>query len=529
MTEKTTQEKQAAERQVQLLTEALEQAKANGGLWLNEARKPAPRLYPKGPEVSPFNALTWALASDANGYRTNLFTTFAEAKRQQTAVQADEKGVPYNWYVWDHYVNRHNAEDVIGKEAYQKLDPGQQELYKGVRKRQVLTVFNLDQTTLPLVDKERYALELMHHGGAADRGELEKEEANLRQTVNRFLEQSKKNLVSIRREASGIAHYDIEKDAVYLPAQKHFASYEEYVQEAVRQISSATGHLQRLAREGADRQNGKEPAEDMHKQELLVNELAAGVKLMELGLPARLAPENLELVDDWVRGLKENPCMIDVVESEMNRSLSMIHQAERGEKVVAASKQTSQETEHLRLQAPLPYEAVDFDKILILQDDANQWTLFLKPENGSALAIHPDKTDLNRFFTTLKEGKTEDTDRQRQEMAQKYYALAQSHPELKVDLFQSAVQDVDGTRIERVNIYKTKPTDENPKGCINCVVKIKDVEKVEPREVSPSQWQRMWLAEDREAYKKQLAMTLFADVLKNRKRREEGPLSTGAI
>jgi hypothetical protein len=86
-----------------------------------------------------------------------------------------------------------------------------------------------------------------------------------------------------------------------------------------------------------------------------------------------------------------------------------------------------------------------------------------------------------------------------------------------VDLFQSAVQDVDGTRIERVNIYKTKPTDENPKGCINCVVKIKDVEKVEPREVSPSQWQRMWLAEDREAYKKQLAMTLFADVLKTEK------------
>jgi antirestriction protein ArdC len=514
MTEKTTQEKQAAERQVQLLTEALEQAKANGGLWLNEARKPAPRLYPKGPEVSPFNALTWALASDANGYRTNLFTTFAEAKRQQMAVQADEKGVPYNWYVWDHYVNRHNAEDVIGKEAYRKLDPGQQELYKGVRKRQVLTVFNLDQTTLPLVDKERYALELAHHGGAADRGELEKEEANLRQTVNRFLEQSKKNLVSIRREASGIAHYDIGKDAVYLPAQKHFASYEEYVQEAVRQISSATGHLQRLAREGADRQSGKEPSEDMHKQELLVNELAAGVKLMELALPARLAPENLELVDDWVRGLKENPCMIDVVESEVNRSLSMIHQAERGEKVVAASKQTSQETEHLRQQAPLPYEAVDFDKILMLQDDANQWTLFLKPENGAALAIHPDKTDLNRFFTTLKEGKTEDTDRQRKEMAQKYYALAQSYPELKVDLFQSAVQDVDGTRIERVNIYKTKPTDENPKGCINCVVKIKDVEKVEPREVSPSQWQRMWLAEDREAYKKQLAMTLFADVLK---------------
>ena len=39
-------------------------------------------------------------------------------------------------------------------------------------------------------------------------------------------------------------------------------------------------------------------------------------------------------------------------------------------------------------------------------------------------------------------------------------------------------------------------------------------EKLEAREISPQQWQRMWLAEDMQDYKKHLAASLFADVLR---------------
>ena len=39
-------------------------------------------------------------------------------------------------------------------------------------------------------------------------------------------------------------------------------------------------------------------------------------------------------------------------------------------------------------------------------------------------------------------------------------------------------------------------------------------EKLTAREVSPQQWQRMWLAEDMQDYKKHLAASLFADVLR---------------
>ena len=74
MKEKSPQEKNAAERQVSLITEALSKAADNKGVWLNEQGKQYPRFYPKGAAVSPFNALVMGLNSDKNGFSTNLYT-----------------------------------------------------------------------------------------------------------------------------------------------------------------------------------------------------------------------------------------------------------------------------------------------------------------------------------------------------------------------------------------------------------------------------------------------------------------------
>ena len=51
MKEKSPQEEKAAVRQVQLINEALNKAKDNGGVWLNKTGMTAPRIYPKGPAV----------------------------------------------------------------------------------------------------------------------------------------------------------------------------------------------------------------------------------------------------------------------------------------------------------------------------------------------------------------------------------------------------------------------------------------------------------------------------------------------
>ena len=95
----------------------------------------------------------------------------------------------------------------------------------------------------------------------------------------------------------------------------------------------------------------------------------------------------------------------------------------------------------------------------------------------------------------------------RNELAQKYYALAQANPDLKVDLFGSVPEGIDPLRIKRVNVFKSKDDK------ILCVPVIDGIDKVQPREVSRQQWQRMWVAEDVAQYKTCLAASLFADLL----------------
>ena len=102
----------------------------------------------------------------------------------------------------------------------------------------------------------------------------------------------------------------------------------------------------------------------------------------------------------------------------------------------------------------------------------------------------------------------------RMELAHKYYALAEVQPDLKVDLFGSETPEIDLNRIQRVSIFHTK---QDGKQCVATI----DGQKLHPRSVTPQQWQRMWLAEDRNEYKRHLAATLFADVLQKGQSQEE--------
>lgn len=63
---------------------------------------------------------------------------------------------------------------------------------------------------------------------------------------------------------------------------------------------SATGHQQRLAREGMVMKNGIAPSENSVKQEKLMVELASGIKMMEMGMPAKISKENM---DWWITGI----------------------------------------------------------------------------------------------------------------------------------------------------------------------------------------------------------------------------------
>lgn len=619
MKEKTTFEKAASDKQVELLATALGAAAEGNRYWLNAGGKHYPQFYPKGVAVSPFNAVMMALHSDKNGAKTNMYTTFAEAKAQNHAVREHEKGVPFLFYNWDKYVNRNNPQDIISRSDHQELDNEAKSQYKGIKSREVRTLFNLDQTLLPITDKEAYDRLLDRHGGEQFRAPSGQQEKNLHIRVNDFMLKMRDNLVAIQRDGSGIAHYDSAKDAVYMPRQKDFEHYNDYVQELMRQVVTATGHQQRLAREGMVMKNGVAPSEDAVRYERLVTETAAGVKMMELGLPARLSKDSMGMVDYWQRELKENPCLIDALEADVNNALKVIHLAEQGEKVEYSTHRNERETAAMKEEMPKHYFVADeikkhpneeqrtvvivrddrmktadvilpqgaslkvdneikgmskqrystalrnagfetvnfhnpdgalgfrpddsyfadktitisrlknwsledlstldateavahskelgFDVIQMLKDDNDRWTLYIKPEGRDGFAVYPDKGDLNQFFTTLKQS-MDNIGTVRMELAQKYFAMAETRPELKVDLFggDNGI-GLDMNRIQRVSVFKAK------NDTLLCAATI-DGRELQPRSVSPSQWQRMWIAPDKDTYKKSLAAALFADVLR---------------
>ena len=617
MKEKSKIEKNAEERQISLLSTALGEASKANGYWLNASGKRYPRLYPHGVSASPFNALFMALHSDRNGCNTNLFTLFSDAKARGTSVREHEQGVPFLYYNWNKYVHRNNPEEFINRGTYLTLDDEQKKQYKGVHNREIRTLFNIDQTTFPHVDEEAYRAVLQQDGNAMERGYSEADTRRMHIRFNDFLLKMRDNLVPVRYDGSGMPHYETDKDAVYMPRQKNFDHYNDYVQETLRQIVSATGHQQRLAREGMVMKNGMPPSDDAVKQERLVVEIASGIKMLELGLPARLSDESLSLVEYWDRELKENPNMIDALESDVNNALEVIRKAERGEKIEYATLRNRKQTSDMQDQLPKHYFVADelrkrpdkdkktivlvidpvsksadvilpagaspevdneipgmnkarigralrregietvrffnpdgalgyrpddkyfaekqvslarlnnwalevlstlnvspavkranevgFDKIQMIQDDKNRWALYIKPEHQRGYSIYPDKEDINRFFSTLKQS-MDNIDKVRMELAHKYYALAEIKPDLKVDLFNSGTQDVDLNRIQRVSVFKTKQDG------VLCAVTI-DGQKLQPRSVSPQQWQRMWVAEDRDSYKRPLAASLFADIL----------------
>ena len=509
MADKNQSEQHAAQRQKELLAEALGRAREEGGFLLNQAGKTAPRLYPRDTGVSAFNALILALHSDRGRYRTNLYTPYPKAKQNGDSVQTGEKGVPFIWYRWNEYRSKSDESRTITKKEYDALSPEQKADYSPVRDRQVRTLFNIEQTTLPLSDREAFEKALQEHGTAQDRGV--KDDKRTRIDVNLLLDKLSENLVPIRKDGTGMAHYDSGKDVIHLPAQKHYPDYASYVQDAFRQVVTATGHPGRMDRPGTAVDGLRTPAEVHRDREHLVVELASAVKMNQLGLPARLSPESVKLVDGWKKSLEENPRFMDGIEADVNRAVAMIYKAERGEKV---------ELRPIEAREEKPSETVSA-KLSMVQDDEGKWAMFIRPEGEKGFAMYPDKSDLGRFFNAMRNGGDKDG-KVRQELVQKYYAMAAAHPELKADLFTTREKDVDLSAIKRVSIIQSKGepgTEEKRK--IKIFLEAEGIDKPQSREITPSQYQRLWLAEDKEAYKRNLAATLFADILKQKKQTEE--------
>lgn len=502
MAEENINKKTGAERQAEVLVAALERANKNRGTLLNAGQKAMPQFYDKTLRITPVNALVMAMHSDSGEFKTNSYTMFNETHDRNEAVKKGQKGVPFVWQNLNQYVNKDNAEDKISRAEYNSLSDAEKAKYKVNPREDVYTVFNIDQTTMSHVHKEEYAKQLELYGA-----ERPKDDKHLRMDVNKFIQSMKDNLVPIRKDATGIAHYDSKKDTLHIPAQKDFSSYADYVQEVTRQIVHATGVPQRLGRNGLSVDGVKTPSEVQQHMEMLVEELASAHRMLELGMTAKMRPQTVEQLPNIISELKADPTIAQKVLHDVNRTVGMIKKAENGEKIKLIEKPSEKRQQAWASQFPIDKVPASFTQISMLKDDEGKWTLAAKPENARTFAVHPSREDVSLYFDMMKNDHDEThVNEFKTQFAQKYYSVVAANPEKEANIFRSNASQDALDLISKVNAFKTKDNK------ILLVATIGD-EKQKSVQINQSQWQRMWLADDKQDYKTHLAAILYSDVL----------------
>ena len=502
MAEENINKKTGAERQAEVLVAALERANKNGGTLLNAGQKAMPQFYDKTLRITPVNALIMAMHSDNGEFKTNSYTMFNETHDRSEAVKKGQKGVPFVWQNLNQYVNKDNAEDKISRAEYNSLADAEKAKYKVNPREDVYTVFNIDQTTMSHVHKEEYAKQVEQFGPNRPT-----DEKLLRMDVKKFIQSMKDNLVPIRKDATGIAHYDSKKDTLHIPAQKDFPSYADYVQEVTRQIVHATGVPQRLGREGLSVDGVKTPSEVQQHMEMLVEELASAHRMLELGMTAKMRPQTVEQLPNIISELKADPTMAQKVLHDVNRTVGMIKKAENGEKIKLIEKPSEKRQQAWASQFPIDKVPSTFTQISMLKDDEGKWTLAAKPENARTFAVHPSREDVSLYFDMMKNDHDEThVNEFKTQFAQKYYSVVAANPEKEANIFRSNASQDALDLISKVNAFKTKDNK------ILLVATIGD-EKQKSVQINQSQWQRMWLADDKQDYKTHLAAILYSDVL----------------
>lgn len=310
-------------------------AKEGDGVWLNRDMKPAPSFMSRKPlPITPFNSVVMSLDTDKHGYKTGIYTTWAEAKNNGYPVhhRMGEKAVPFNWVSWEKYQNRWNKDDVITRDAYNALSKEDKMLYKVKPRETTMAIFNVDQTFLDKNKEADYKNLVSMHGGVSENAKEAAINTGTDKAKILIPDLASKMGFHIGSDAStNEIVYDAKSDTIKIGSLGNGGPENDIkqAQDLLRALVDATGSKDRLDRAG---KSGLSP-EDAAKYDTLVKEVASAALMTRYGLPASLSNEGKQLVPYWDREMKENPNFMKDLERNVNNSIKVIDTLSRGQKV----------------------------------------------------------------------------------------------------------------------------------------------------------------------------------------------------
>lgn len=352
-----------------------------------------------GRNYSGSNSFFLQLDSAMHSYRTPVYMTFHQAMNEGLHIKKGSTSMPVIY--WDLTVKDKDGHKV-SRDDYRNMTESERQLCDVRPFMKSYMVFNIDQTNLEEVNKEKYD-KIIDHFKAPELRDTKGMYVNA--ALDRMFERQEWICRVQTDKMSDSAYYSPSRDIVVLPKKEQFnigstpeEIYKdgmEYYSSALHEMTHSTGTPERL-----NRTKGDKFGDDKYAKEELVAELSAAMMGNAMGFDARILDNNAAYLDGWIATLREDPKFIVSVMADVNKASGMVLEEIDKQKIALGEKPLTDKYKGIQNAAM----TAEYEDAAIIKTRSGDYAIRAS-YNGRSLGMKPiDRETGNRYFA-LTEGK----------------------------------------------------------------------------------------------------------------------------
>ncbi len=352
-----------------------------------------------GRNYSGSNSFFLQMDSAMHGYKTPVYMTFLQIQKENARINKGAEAMPVIY--WDVSIKDANGKRV-DRDDYRNMSREEQDRCSVLPFMKAYHVFNMDQTNLAEVNKEKYD-KMVEQFKAPEMRDAKGMYEN--KALDRLFEKQEWVCPIQYDKVSANAYYSPSRDIIVVPKKEQFnigkdkdEIYKdgmEYYSSALHEMAHSTGTESRLNRVKGDRFG-----DPKYAKEELVAELTAANTGYALGFDKRILDNNAAYLDGWISVLKENPKFIVSVMADVNKASNMVLEAVDKQRIALGEKPILQKGDSKQ-------DALDdiaFDNGAIIKMKSGEYAVRASYQ-GTELGMKPIDRETGARYFTLPDGK----------------------------------------------------------------------------------------------------------------------------
>ena len=352
-----------------------------------------------GRNYSGSNSFFLQMDSAMHGYKTPVYMTFLQIQKENARINKGAEAMPVIY--WDVSIKDANGKRV-DRDDYRNMSKEEQDRCSVLPFMKAYHVFNMDQTNLAEVNKEKYD-KMVEQFKAPEMRDAKGMYEN--KALDRLFEKQEWVCPIQYDKVSANAYYSPSRDIIVVPKKEQFnigkdkdEIYKdgmEYYSSALHEMAHSTGTENRLNRVKGDRFG-----DPKYAKEELVAELTAANTGYALGFDKRILDNNAAYLDGWISVLKENPKFIVSVMADVNKASNMVLEAVDKQRIALGEKPILQKGDSK--QDVL--DDIAFDNGAIIKMKSGEYAVRASYQ-GTELGMKPIDRETGARYFTLPDGK----------------------------------------------------------------------------------------------------------------------------